>query len=325
MKIFDTHADIGFDVYDKRLKGETDILKTHHISKWLQGEVYGLGMASFFKGDENLETAQAMVTELRREIDQNPQTIHLYTSGPFHPTKINALMTLEGMCYIEKDTEIVLDWMYEKGIRIGSLTWNESNALSTGISGSPLRGLTELGRRAIRHMNALGIIVDVSHTNEKSFWDILETSVVPVMATHSNARVLSNVDRNLSDQQIKAIALKGGLIGLVSAKRFISLNEGENTAATLAKHALHIKNLVGIDHLCIGFDYMDFLEGFQRNGIDLNDASQSQNLVKAMAEIGFSQDDLKKVCWENLETFLNKHLNGESARVTPILSQKSHD
>jgi len=325
MKIFDTHADIGFDVYDKHLKGETDILKTHHLSKWIQGEVYGLCMASFFKGDENLQTAQAMVTQLRKEIDQNSRHIHLYTGGAFHPTKINALMTLEGMCYIENDPESVLDWMYEKGIRVGSLTWNETNALSTGISGSPLRGLTDLGRRAVQHMNALGMIVDVSHTNEKSFWDILETSQVPVMATHSNARALSNVDRNLSDQQLKAIALKGGLIGLVSAKRFISLIDGENTAATLAKHALHIKNLVGIDHLCIGFDYMDFLEGYQRNGIDLNDASQSQNLVKAMAEIGFSQDDLKKVCWENLETFLNKHLNGESARVTPILSQKSHD
>jgi len=157
-------------------------------------------------------------------------------------------------------------------------------------------------------MNKIKMIVDVSHTNEKSFWDIMDVSDSPVMATHSNARALSNVDRNLSDQQIKAIALKGGLIGLVSAKRFISLIEGENTAANLAKHALYIKSLVGIDHLCIGFDYMDFLEGYQRNGVDLNDASQSQNLVKAFEEIGFSQDEIKKVCWENLETFLMNNL-----------------
>jgi membrane dipeptidase len=308
MKIFDTHADIGFDVLDKHLKGETDILKKHHIDKWISGEVYGLGMASFFKGDESLEIAKAMVEQLQIEIHQNPEILHPYLGGPFHPTKINALMTLEGMCYIDQDPETVLDWMYQKGIRIGSLTWNETNALSTGISGSPLCGLTALGMRAIRHMNQIKMIVDVSHTNEKSFWDILDVSDRPVMATHSNARALSNVDRNLSDQQIKAIALKGGLIGLVSAKRFISLVDGENTAAMLAKHALHIKNLVGIEHLCIGFDYMDFLKGYQRNGIDLNDASQSQNLVKAFEDIGFSQDDIKKVCWENLETFLLNNL-----------------
>jgi membrane dipeptidase len=308
MKIFDTHADIGFDVLDKHLKSETDILKKHHIDKWISGEVYGLGMASFFKGDESLETAKAMVEQLKHEIDQNLDVLHPYTGGPFHPTKINALMTLEGMCYIDKDPEVILDWMVEKGIRIGSLTWNETNALSTGISGSPLRGLTPLGMRAVRHMNKIKMIVDVSHTNEKSFWDIMDVSDSPVIATHSNARALSNVDRNLSDQQIKAIALKGGLIGLVSAKRFISLNEGENTAAMLAKHAMYIKNLVGIDHLCIGFDYMDFLEGYQRNGIDLNDASQSQNLVKAFEETGFTQDEIKTVCWENLETFLVNNL-----------------
>lgn len=308
MKIFDAHADIGFDVLDKHLKGETDILKKHHIDKWISGEVYGLGMASFFKGDESLEIAKAMVEQLLIEIHQNPESLYPYLSGPFHPTKINALMTLEGMCYIDQDPETVLDWMYQKGIRIGSLTWNETNALSTGISGTPLRGLTALGMRTVRHMNQIKMIVDVSHTNEKSFWDILDVSDQPVMATHSNARALSNVDRNLSDQQIKAIALKGGLIGLVSAKRFISLVDGENTAAMLAKHALHIKDLVGIEHLCIGFDYMDFLKGYQRNGIDLNDASQSQNLVKAFEDIGFSQDDIKKVCWENLETFLLNNL-----------------
>jgi membrane dipeptidase len=308
MKIFDTHADIGYDVLARHLKGERDIIKTHHLHKWLQGEVYGLGMASFFKGDETLETAKAMVEQLRLEIQHNSDTLHAYTGGRFHTTKINALMTLEGMCYIQEDPESVLDWMFEQGIRIGSLTWNETNALSTGISGSPLRGLTPLGLRTVFHMNQIKMIIDVSHTNEKSFWDILEASTKPVMATHSNARALSNVDRNLSDQQLKAIALKGGLIGLVSAKRFISVVEGENTAANLARHALYIKNLVGVEHLCIGFDYMDFLEGYQRNGLDLKDASESQNFVQALADIGFSEADIKKVCWENLQTFLSENL-----------------
>lgn len=308
MKIFDVHADIGVDVYEKHLGGATDIIKTHHLSKWLKGEVAGIGMASFFKGDETLEIAKAMVSELRKEILLNPSTVDLYLKGELHPHKINALMTLEGMCFIKEDPEIILDWMHQAGIRIGSLTWNEENALSTGVSGNPLRGLSPLGLRAIAHMNKIRMIIDVSHTNEKSFWDIITASTRPVMATHSNARALSQVDRNLTDQQIKAIALKGGLIGLVSAKRFISLIDGDNTAAMLAKHANYIKNLVGVEHLCLGFDYMDFLSGFQRNGIDLDNASDSQNFVKALAESGFIQKEIEMICWENLAAFLKNQL-----------------
>ena len=296
------------DVLDKHLKGQTNILKTHHIEKWLTGDVRGVGMASFFKGDETLDTAKAMVGQLKIEIDQNPDKINHYLNGDLHQEKINALLTLEGMCYIKDEPEIILNWMFEQGIRVSSLTWNDENALATGVSGNPLRGLTALGKRAVAHMNQIKMIIDVSHTNEKSFWDILEASNRPVMATHSNARALSQVDRNLSDQQIKAIALKGGLIGLVSAKRFISLIEGENTALNLAKHALYIKNLVGIDHLCIGFDYMGFLSGFQKNGIDLDNASDSQNFVRALKETGFSQSEIQQICWENIAAFLKQQL-----------------
>lgn len=308
MRIFDCHADIGVDVYTKHQQGMTDIIKTHHLEKMKKGQVFGCGMASFFEGKETLKTAKAMVSLLKQEIQMNQNDLILMTSGDVNPYKINALMTLEGMCFIQDDPEPILDWMYEQGIRIGSLTWNDENALSTGIAGNPLRGLTDLGKRAIKHMNSLKMIVDVSHTNEKSFWDIMDTSTKPVMATHSNARALSQVDRNLSDQQIKAIALKGGLIGLVSASRFISLNPDEQTAASLAKHALYIKNLVGIDHLCIGFDYMDFLSGYQRNGLDLNDASESQNFVLALNEAGFSPEELEKICWGNITSFLKKQL-----------------
>ncbi len=252
MKIFDCHADIGVDVYTKHQQGLDNIIKTYHLEKWKKGQVFGCGMASFFEGSETLETAKAMVNQLKHEIELNDKDLHLINNGDLDSNKINALMTLEGMCFIEEEPEIILDWMYEKGIRIGSLTWNEENACATGIKGNPCRGLTDLGKRAIVHMNQLKMIVDVSHTNEKSFWDILEVSTRPILATHSNARALAQVDRNFSDQQIKAIALKGGLIGLVSAARFISLIPDERTALTLAKHALYIKNLVGIDVLCIG-------------------------------------------------------------------------
>ena len=311
MEIFDLHADIGMDVLSKKLKGEKDILKTHHLDKLAQGNILGVGMACFFEGHENWQTAQAMVSALKEELEQNQDRLHFYKGQALVKDRLNAMITIEGMCFIEDEPEAHLDWLYEQGARIGSLCWNDENALATGVKGNPLRGLTDLGKRAILHMNKLNMIIDISHTNEKSFWDVLDTSTKPVIATHSNARQLSNVDRNLTDQQIKALIQNEGLIGLVAARWFVSKDESIQNANQLALHAAHIKALGGIDHLAIGFDYMDFLEGnFGRASMasDLQDASQAQNFIQALKDVGFSEDEIKKVAWGNVESFLLKHL-----------------
>lgn len=311
MKIFDLHADIGMHVLSQKNKNETNILKRYHIDKLSKGGIFGVGMACFFEGHETKETAIQMVESLRDEINQNLDTLNWYKGGELDSTRINAMMTVEGMCFINDHPEEMIEWLYEQGIRIGSLSWNDENALSTGVRGNPLRGLTELGKRTISRMNDLGMIVDISHTNEKSFWDILEVSSKPVIATHSNARLLSNVDRNLTDQQIKALIQNKGLIGLVAAKKFVSSDEVKQNSKELAKHAKHIKNLGGIDNLAIGFDYMDFLEGdFGRFSMasDLQDASESQNFINALIEEGFDQFEIEKIAYLNVQRFLEDHL-----------------
>ena len=311
MKIFDLHADIGMHVLSQMNKNETDILKRYHIDKLSKGGIFGVGMACFFEGHETKETAIQMVESLRDEINQNLDTLNWYKGGELDSTRINAMMTVEGMCFIDDHPEEMIEWLYEQGIRIGSLSWNDENALSTGVRGNPLRGLTELGKRTISRMNDLGMIVDISHTNEKSFWDILEVSSKPVIATHSNARLLSNVDRNLTDQQIKALIQNKGLIGLVAAKKFVSSDEVKQNSKELAKHAKHIKNLGGMDNLAIGFDYMDFLEGdFGRFSMasDLQDASESQNFINALIEEGFDQFEIEKIAYLNVQRFLEDHL-----------------
>jgi len=311
MKIFDLHADIGMHVLTQVEKNETDILKKYHIDKLQKGQVYGVGMACFFEGHETLETAIKMVESLKSEIEANPDTLYAYKGGELDSTRINAMMTVEGMCFIKDNPEEIIDWLFEKGVRIGSLSWNDENALSTGVRGNPLRGLTELGQRAIKRMNQLNMIIDISHTNEKSFWDIITLSNKPVIATHSNTRNLSNVDRNLTDQQISALIRNRGLIGLVAAKKFVSLNETYQNAKELARHASHIKSLGGIDQLSIGFDYMDFLEGdFGRFSMasDLQDVSESQNFVKALFDEGFTHDEVEKITFRNVSQFLEMYL-----------------
>lgn len=311
MKLFDLHADIGMHVLTRVNKNETDILKRYHIDKLKKGGIFGVGMACFFEGHETQETAIKMVESLKSEIEQNADTLYAYKGGAFDKTRINAMITVEGMCFIKDNPEDMIDWLYKQGVRIGSLSWNDENALSTGVRGNPLRGLTELGKRAIKRMNELNMIVDISHTNEKSFWDIISLSDKPVIATHSNARVLSNVDRNLTDQQILALIKNKGLIGLVAAKKFVSQDGSYQNAKELAKHAKHIKELGGMDNLAIGFDYMDFLEGdFGRFSMasDLQDASESQNFIKALLDEGFSESEVEKIAYKNVELFFEQNL-----------------
>ena len=109
-----------------------------------------------------------------------------------------------------------------------------------------------------------------------------------------------------SDQQLKALANRGGLIGLVSAAKFIHPEPGQNTAANLAKHGRYIADLIGVEHLCLGLDYMDFLEGYQRNGIDLDNASQSQNLIHALRQEGFTEGEISAIAWDNLVRFIGR-------------------
>ena len=270
-----------------------------------------LAWLAFLKDMSQWKQQKKMIQLLKEEIELNADTVHFYRQGEFSNEQLNALISIEGMCFIKDNPEVFLDWAYEQGVRIGSLCWNDENALATGAKSNPSRGLTQLGQRAIKHMNKLKMIVDVSHANEKSFYDILQVSTRPIMATHSNARKLCNVDRNLTDQQIKAIAATGGLIGLVAAKYFVA-DEAENqNAATLAKHAAYIKALTSIEHVCIGFDYMDFLaEPFGRHSMayDLQDASMSQHLIEALKDEGFTQQEVEMIAYQNIERFLKENL-----------------
>ncbi len=311
MHIADLHADIGMDILLKHKKGEHDILKRYHIDKLQQGGIGLVGMACFFEGNETMDDLKAMVKTLRKEIRSNQDTLHFYQGSALNLEKLNAMMTIEGMCAIKDKVPSTIQWLYQQGIRVASLSWNDENNLSTGVKGDPTRGLTRKGRQAIKTMNKLGMIVDVSHASEKSFWDILACSQVPIIATHSNARSLCNVERNLSDQQIRAIAQKKGLIGLVAARHFIAYDAQKQTADTLAKHARHIVDIAGIEVLAIGFDYMDFLDspfGNSAMAIDLQDATQSQNLIKALAENGFSDAEVNRIAWQNAASFFESNL-----------------
>ena len=152
MKLFDLHADIGYDVMQKKLT-ETDILNRFHVQKFLEGEVFYVGMASFFEGSETWDYMQDMVLSLKKEIEHCEMIdLVLCAKDMKENGHIKAILTVEGMCGIKEHAREKIEWLYAQGVRIASFCWNEENLLATGVKGNPEHGLHPLGEEALQAM-----------------------------------------------------------------------------------------------------------------------------------------------------------------------------
>lgn len=215
--------------------------------------------------------------------------------------KISAVLSIEGAYSLDEECGIeLLRQYYDLGIRAVGLTWNHSNALGEGVNeafmdGSPSEGgLTQLGERIVAEANRLGIIVDVSHMNQATFWDVLETSTKPVIASHSGAYNLRNHARNLTDGQIKAIAQGGGVINVVFYPGFVVEPSSTATVETVVDHIEYIAELVGIEHVGLGSDF----DGAAMPD-DLKDASMVGEMAKELAKRKFTREDIYKIMGQN--------------------------
>ena len=312
MKVFDMHADMGTNFYERQLNGEKDVFKTYNRNNLNKGEIKGVFTACFFEGKEDWDYMQKMIDFCNQEIEDNSDVLRQVRSKEdlIEDDKTLAVISVEGMCGVKDHAEEKVQWMYEHGVRVASLVWNEANALANGWKQDPLRGLSEEGFKAVKKMNELKMVIDVSHINEKGFWDVISASERPIIATHSNCRKLCSHERNLTDQQIKAIAARGGLIGLNACAHFISEDTDKQTSLELARHARYMADLVGVEHIACGFDYMDFLIGDYSDDMakDMTNASYTQNLIRSLKETGFSDEEISAIAFHNVFSFLKKEL-----------------
>lgn len=221
--------------------------------------------------------------------------------------KMYAFIGHEGLKSIGEDIDLI-DEFYSFGARHASLTWNEENLLATGARGPLRRGLTETGKKAVRRIQDLGMILDVSHLNDASFWDLIRIATGPVVATHSNSRAFCNQARNLTDQQLKALAETGGMAGLNSFNEFVHEEESKQTVENLVKHLVHMVEIMGIDHVGFGFDFCEYCVGatlstFSSQAhsytIGLEDASKVPNLIAEMKRAGFNEEEIEKISYKN--------------------------
>lgn len=293
-----------------RSQNKKDIITNYQLEKRRQGGFQGLCAASYFEGHETWEDMQAMITALREEIALC-DNVSLITQKQMlkEPNTLNMILSVEGMCGIREQVEEKIDWLYAHDIKLGSLAWNDENALATGVRGNPKRGLSELGRRVITRMGVHGMVIDVSHANEKTFWDIMACAESPVIATHSNARALCDHPRNLHDEQLLAIAENGGLVGVVCAGAFVHRDRECQSVSQLVEHIKYLKKLIGMEHIALGCDFMDDYDNAQDTMlIDLSSPKDAQKIIDELRSQGFQEPEIRMLAYENVHRFFMQHL-----------------
>jgi membrane dipeptidase len=216
--------------------------------------------------------------------------------------KVAAVITIEGGEALEGDIG-VLRMLFRLGIRGLGLTWNQRNDIADGIGEKEANGgLTIFGKKVIREMNDLGMIIDLAHIAEKGFHDVLSLTDSPIIVSHANSRTLCGHPRNLTDQQLKLLQQNGGVIGLSFYPVFI---DGiEPSFEKLLDHFEHIANLIGVEHLGIGSDY----DGIQSAVEGLKDVSFLPSLTEGLLSRGFKEEDIGKILYENYFRVMKKIL-----------------
>jgi membrane dipeptidase len=229
--------------------------------------------------------------------------------------KIALLLTMEGVEPLGADLDL-LRIFYELGVRAIGLTHARRNAAGNGgifaPSGSPRDGLTAFGREVVRECEALGVIVDLAHINPAGFEEILKLTTRPAIVSHTNARRYYDIERNISDEQIKMIGERRGVIGVNAV--LVSPRAEDATLDRYVDHIEHIADLIGIASVGIGFDFLEFLyrrwpESEKRELAakfttphfipDLTNHSHTRNLTRRLIERGFNDADIAKILYEN--------------------------
>lgn len=270
MELFDAHCDTlsrcqrtGEGL--RRNSGHLDLQKTEQFTPYAQ--FFAIYADRDEVGPSGLERQfQAQYELFRREMEKNRDKITPCRSAAeaekaFRAGKAAAFLSVEGgellNCGLKE-----LEQAFELGVRAVNLTWNHANELSGSHCDQPERGLSQQGRRFVRRMEELGILVDVSHLSEAGFWDVMECTEGPILASHSNAQAVFFHTRNLTDLQITAIINRTGVIGLNLYPAFLGERAGLDSVLA---HLEHILALGGARSVAIGGDWdgIDCLpEGF---------------------------------------------------------------
>ena len=221
----------------------------------------------------------------------------------FFEKKVGAMLTVENGACLEGEIANLRN-LYRLGVRAMTLTWNGQNEIADGIGEGRGTGLSDFGKSVVYEMNKLGMMIDVSHLSEAGFFDVLALSEVPVMASHSNSRSIGSHMRNLTDEQIKQLAEKGGVTGLNLYPLFLS-DSGKADLNVCLQHIEHIVNVGGEDCLVLGSDF----DGFSTEPVtDLAGPEDYSKLFALLEKKGHSGTLIEKITHKNFIRFAKEVL-----------------
>ncbi|CAD7039793.1 peptidase [Pseudorhizobium endolithicum] len=213
-----------------------------------------------------------------------------------------AVLHMEGCEAIDADLSN-LEVFYAVGLRSLGPVWSRNNIFGHGVPFSFPKspdtgpGLTEAGFELVRACNRMGILIDLAHITEQGFWDVAKTTDQPLVASHSNVHALTPVARNLTDRQLDAVRESKGIVGLnyaVTMLRPDGRDSAETPLSDMVRHVDYMVERMGIDHVALGSDF----DGATIPE-DIRDAAGNQNLVAALRDAGYADNELKKICREN--------------------------
>jgi len=255
--VVECHTDIAFDVFRRRRAGELLPYRDDYLRRLRVGGVriqflaVGGDLVRPDCGKHDPETfAHALIADARAEA---LRVVETGTDLDVPPGDTGFVLHFEGAAPLLGESP--LEAWYALGVRSVQLTWNGRNAAADGVGVEPSRGLTEVGRELVAACDELGVTIDVSHLAEPGFWDVIDLAGHPIIASHANAAAICPHRRNLSDDQIRAVAASGGIIGVCFVAEFIGRDA---SLERLLDHVDHIAALVGVDALAIGPDYVAF-------------------------------------------------------------------
>jgi len=350
--VVDTHNDFPSASIEKKVSLDSDLLgKTHTDLARLRTGGVDVQIFSIFCGPEQKEPyafANREIDSVYEWANRAPKRMTIVKTPAelkqaIKEKRLAAMMGVEGGHMIEDKIEN-LDALYVRGVRYMTLTWNNSTSWATSAAdettkGDSLthKGLTDLGKKIVQRMNDLGMLIDISHNGEQTFWDVIKLTKKPIIASHSCVWAFCHHRRNLKDNQIKAIAKNGGVIQLNFYAGFLDSTYEKKAAQLIAKHKPEIDSLVAhgtqpdyagimtmekykeetnairpplsllIDHLdyivkLVGVDFVglgsDF-DGIEAGPRELNGVQDFPLITKALLERGYSKKDIRKILGEN--------------------------
>lgn len=312
MRFFDFHCDtIGECCLQKKHLADNDLHISLRKSKCFEkyGQVFAIWIPDEKRGEGAFTYYQAVRDCFYGECAENAEKILSCKTAAdietaFCAQKVAAILSVEGGAVLGGDLE-KLDKLYQDGVRLMTLTWNDTNEIANGCFAKDKGGLTDFGKRIVQKMQNLHMLVDVSHLNARGFYDVAEHTDKPFLASHSDADIVDNPyakARNLTDDQIKVLVSRNGLIGINLCADFLG-NNGQTGADAVLRHISHFLDL-GAEHiLAFGCDYDGCTVHPFLNGIE-----NIPYLADYLLQHGISEKTLQNIFFENGYRFLIANL-----------------